>query len=175
MAKPASKPRLQLPSTAVKEGALIKHAVDADASRRRGDQREPIAPQEKFKWHYQMPCSLSVVEPLLIVEPLARQLGSVKLRGTRQQLMAMDIADPIKEVAELFRVGNLLLRLVELLVAEEAGVVGVGAQRCRRELEERREAGGVFVKAFGGRSPARARARLECAIRSWLRVYKFTP
>ena len=74
--------------------------------------------KKNIKWHYQMPCSLSVVEPLLIVEPLARQLGSVKLRGTRQQLMAMDIADPIKEVAELFRVGNLLLRLVELLVAD---------------------------------------------------------
>jgi hypothetical protein len=50
MAERASNPRLQLPSTAVKERSLIKHAPDADASRRRCEsQREAIARQEKYQ------------------------------------------------------------------------------------------------------------------------------
>ena len=121
MAERLPKPRLQLPSTAVKEAAPIKHAVDVDASRRRRDsQREPIARQEKYQMAISMPCSRSVPEPLLIVEPLARQHDSANSArwDTREQFMALDVADPIGEVIELFRVGNLLLRLVELLVAD---------------------------------------------------------
>jgi len=50
MAKSASMPRLQLPPTAVKEGALIEHAVDVDASRKRRDrEREPIGQEEKYQ------------------------------------------------------------------------------------------------------------------------------
>jgi len=44
-----SKPPLQSPSTTVKERPLIKHAVEADAPRRRRDsEREPIAQEEKY-------------------------------------------------------------------------------------------------------------------------------
>jgi hypothetical protein len=73
-----------------------------------------------------MPCSLSVLEPPPIVEPLARQLDGANSApwDTREHLMALDVV-PITEIVELFRVGNFLMRLVELLVADEARVVGV--------------------------------------------------
>jgi hypothetical protein len=50
MADHTTKHRRQLPSTEVKERPLIKHAVDADASRGTCDsQREPVAPLEKYQ------------------------------------------------------------------------------------------------------------------------------
>ena len=76
----------------------------------------PLRDRKNIKWQYQMPCSLSVLEPPLIVEALARQLDSENSapRETREQFMALDVANPIRDVIELYRVGELLLKLVEL-------------------------------------------------------------
>jgi hypothetical protein len=104
---------------------------DARANARR------LRDKKNIKWQYLMPCSLLVLEPLLNVEPRARQLRSANSArwDTREQLMAFDVAAPIRDVVELFQVCHLLLRLVELLVADEPGVVGV---RRVRECEEKK-------------------------------------
>jgi hypothetical protein len=77
--------------------------------------------KKNIKWRHPMPCSRSALEPPLIVELLARHSANSGPWDTREQLMALDVADPMREVVELFRVGDFLLRLVELSCDVVAG------------------------------------------------------